>query len=187
MKIGYQGMEGSNSEEAAMLLAEKCGFNNFVLVPLISSKNVVSALKSGEVDYGVLAIKNSLGGIVLETKDALESGDFEIIEKQSLQIRHCLFVKNKEIDLSQVVEVVSHVQALAQTKENLAKHYPQMKLVEIEDTAIGAKWLASGEISENTAVICRKNAGEMYGLHLVNEEMQDNLDNFTDFHLYKIK
>lgn len=45
MRIGYQGMEGSNSEAAAKLMALKLELNDVEYVPLITSKAVIGELK----------------------------------------------------------------------------------------------------------------------------------------------
>ncbi len=186
VKIAYQGIEGSNSEEAAQLLALALKLENVEYVPLINSKNVVSALKAKEVDYGVMATKNTLSGRVEETHNALLNENFEVLGTHELRISHFLFVKDKDVNINMITEVVSHVQALSQCKESLAKYFPHMRAVEIEDTAIGARRLAEGTISDNTAVLCRKNAGELFNLHLVKENLQDSLENFTEFKLYKL-
>ena len=73
IKIGYQGMEGSNSEKAAKELALKRRFTAVEYVPLISSKGVIDALENGTIDYGVVATKNSQGGEVLESMVALKN------------------------------------------------------------------------------------------------------------------
>ena len=54
-KIGYQGIEGSNSEVAAKDMARNCLCVNPEFVPLTSSENVISALLQGNIDYGVFA------------------------------------------------------------------------------------------------------------------------------------
>lgn len=41
--------------------------------------------------------------------------------------------------------------------------------------------------SKNYAVICRKNAGKFYGLHLLAENIEDDKSNKTLFGLYKLK
>ena len=81
MKIGYQGDIGSNSEEAVRLFVEKLNIRDFELIPLISSKNVVNYLAEGKIDFGVCAVYNSIGGIVLETKEATDSLDLIIKDK----------------------------------------------------------------------------------------------------------
>ncbi len=187
MNIAYQGIEGSNSEEAAKKLAKKFNLQDVEFLPLISSDKVIEALKLGHAQYGVVATHNAIGGIVTETQEALKGIDAECLEKHSMHIHHCLFVKNKEINLDDVTTVVSHPQALAQTKQNLTTLYPQMQAEPIEDTALGAKRLAKGELSENTAVICSKRAGESFGLYLLKENIEDSLENITDFQLIKLK
>ena len=58
MKIGYQGIEGSNSEASAKSMAKRLGWTDVEYVPLIHSRGVVEALLSGEVDCGVMATLN---------------------------------------------------------------------------------------------------------------------------------
>jgi prephenate dehydratase len=62
---------------------------------------------------------------------------------------------------------------------------PKVKPLEIEDTAIGAYKLKSGEYKNDVAVLCRKNAGEINNLHLLFENIEDNKDNATEFALFK--
>lgn len=73
MRIGYQGVEGSNAEAAAKKLAERLSFKDAEFIPLISSKNVITALKQHRIDYGVVATKNTLGGTVRETFNAIKN------------------------------------------------------------------------------------------------------------------
>ncbi len=187
MKIGYQGDVGSNSEMAAKKIAEKLGFEDVEFVPLISSKNVIGALLSQEIDFGVVAIENSIGGIVVETKLALAGIDVEIVEKELLPIHHCLFKMTDEILNEEIQEIASHPQALLQTKEYRAHNFPNAKAKEIEDTAIGAMYLAKGELSPNVAVICSKSAGHMHNLSLIAENIEDRSDNKTMFHMLKMQ
>jgi len=68
IKVGFQGICGSNSEIAAENLTRKMGLSNVEFVGLVTSKAVIEALEKGLIDYGVLATKNSIGG---EVKDNL--------------------------------------------------------------------------------------------------------------------
>lgn len=189
MKIGYQGMEGSNAEEATIFFTNKLGLKNIEKIPLISSKNVVEALNKKEIDYGVLATKNSYAGMVEETQIAIEESqkELEVIEKTELEIHHCIFKKNEEIGNTSLKIIASHVQALKQTENNRKKYFKNLQEFETEDTAIAAKYLANGVFSDDTAVICRKNAGEMFGLKLIYENIEDKKDNKTEFGIFKIK
>ena len=62
LKIGYQGAEGSNANIAAQKLIKEFPDTKqieFELIPLITSEQVVKALKNHEIDYGVFAIAES--------------------------------------------------------------------------------------------------------------------------------
>lgn len=86
-----------------------------------------------------------------------------------------------------IVKVVSHIQALKQTKINIAKLLPGVISEEIEDTAIGAKRLSEGLLGYNVAVICSKKAGKKYSLELIKENIEDREDNTTSFKMYERK
>ncbi len=190
MKIGYQGIEGSNSEEAAIQLALQGKYTDVQYIPLVTSLNVLTALKNKEIDYAVLAISNSICGVVSETSDAFKALNIEnnlkCIDNYSLRIHHCLFVKNSQINMSQISAVASHPQALAQTKIHMQNHYPHILSLEIEDTAIGAERLSQSLIKDDIAVICRKKAGEKFNLHLIEENIEDSTSNYTEFNLYTL-
>ena len=183
MKIGFQGDLFSNSEEASLQFSKICGLKIDKFIPLISSKRVVESLLNKEIDYGVLAIQNKIDGIVKETEEALTK-KIELVDTLSLQIHHSLFKKNKN---SKIDFVVSHIQALHQTKEYRRKNLPTIKEIESEDTAIAAKKLSTGIYPENYAVICKKSAGEFYNLFLIDENIEDDKKNKTLFGLFKLK
>lgn len=182
-KIGYQGMENSNSMHAAQILCEKSNFTDVELIGLLTSEGVVSALADGSVDYGVVAVKNSVAGVVIETQKATENFDFKSLDQIGLSIKHCLFVKDNSIKFEDITHIASHIQALKQCKMNISEKLPNAILQEIEDTAIGAKLLDNGTLSSTTGVLCPQKAGEAFGLHLLEENMQDNKENTTYFEI----
>lgn len=186
VKVGYQGMEGSNSEQASKLMMEKLNIETYELVPLVSSFNVINALKRKEVDYAVVATKNSVGGVVKETFDAIKNEDLEQICTEILLIKHSLFKYSAEISNNEITKVISHEQALKQCKHNIAGHFPNAEVIPIEDTAIGAKYLAEGEYDEQTAVICSESAGLHFNLHKEFDAFQDAQDNRTEFRMFKL-
>lgn len=186
MKIGYQGMEGSNAEAAAKVMASQLGYKEVKYIPLISSQKVVEALVSGAIDEGVMAIQNTLGGIVEETAKVLKTVQVTPCAEVVLPIHHCLFKKHEKIKLSQLQKVASHCQALKQTEKSRAKRYPDLIEEAIEDTAIGAKWLAEGKLGEEVAVICRRNAGEAFGLSLIEANIEDDPSNQTQFKMFQL-
>lgn len=185
MRIGYQGLEGSNSENAAKILSKELKLNNVNLVPLITSANVVKELRLKNIDYGVMAIENTIGGLVEETQNALLDMNISVLEEVSVQIHHCIF-KKFEINRDSIKNVASHIQALTQCNKNIEKLFPKCNIIETEDTSITAKYLKDGTLSENTAVICSKSAGELFNLELIKENIEDNSNNYTTFGIYKL-
>lgn len=188
IKIGYQGVKGSNSEIAAQRLAEKCLKNalSIEFVPLVSSAEVIESLYRKVIDYGVVATRNSTAGSVKETLDALRNRQPELVGVTILPIHHCLFTKDTSIKKDDIKAISSHIQALSQTKNYITQHFPTAEIEEIEDTAIGAERLATGEIEQSTAIICSKIAGLQRGLNLIAENIEDHKDNRTEFRLFKV-
>lgn len=179
IRIGYQGIAGSNSEAASIGFSVTQGMKNVEYIPLVNSTNVVDALMAGKIDYGVMASRNHIAGYVKETEDALTGISYHLAAALCLPIHHCLFVKDPTVTRPAVI--ASHPQALAQCKETLLQEYPDANLKEIEDTAIGARYLSDGTLPDDTGVLCRNNAGEAFGLHLLRENLEDDPTNATDF------
>ena len=178
-RIGYQGIPGSNSEVAAELFVQRFAMEPATLVPLVTSNNVVQALREGSIDYGVMAVYNNIAGDVAETKDALQTIDYDMAGALAIPIRHCLF-KHPDVQVEDVTTIASHPQALLQTQNVRKQRYPSLSEMATPDTALAAKQLASGELPPTTMVLCSKQAGLQYGLHLVREDMKDLLDDITN-------
>ena len=185
--IGYQGIEGSNSEEAARLLADKLALKDFLLLPLVSSLNVLTCVETGKTDYGVVAIRNNHGGTVKESMDALYNSPLKLVETIEIPIHHFLYVKDQTVDRKDLKHICSHPQAFMQCKATLEEDFDGVELVPDEDTATAARKLGNGIFSKSTGVLCRKNAGEMNHLHLLKSYLEDNDNNRTEFEMYSKK
>jgi len=185
MKIGFQGISGSYSEKAAILLAAKSEIKKYELIPLVSSKQVIEAIKIRKIDLGVVAVRNSTAGSVKETEMALKDGLFTVLKKASLSINHAIFFQNNKVTADKIKFIKSHEQALRQSKKKLNSLFPNAEIIPIEDTAIGAARLADNEYGPNVAVVCSRDTGEAYRLHLFKENVQDEPNNQTEFVLLK--
>ncbi len=184
MKIGYQGIEGCNSLASARNMAGRLGWTDVEYVPLINSKGVVDALRAGTVDYGVMATMNHVAGVVLETEAALRGLNYRMLALDCIPIHHCLFVKDSSV--KKITLVASHIQALKQCRGTLAREYPEAVWQEDEDTAMAARHLAEGVLPADAGVLCRKEAGEALGLYLLQENLEDDAENATEFELIQL-
>lgn len=181
LKIAYQGTLYSNSYYAALDYVEReHGLDEFELIPAENSLNVVSLLEKGIVEIGILAKSNSTMGTVQETFNALDKKSYDILDRFTMPINHCLFIK-KGTEIEDIKYIQSHKQAIGQCKNKLkeiANH--KIKYINSADTAKSARMIAYGEDRE-TAVICSEGAGKHYDLHLVQKGIQDQEDNRTKF------
>ncbi len=185
IRVAYMGIPGSNSEQAAKELAGAMGWNDAVLIPAEDSRRTVEALDDGSADYGVVASCNITAGPVVETEESLRGrDDIEVLRALWLPIHHCAFAKSADATIR---HVASHIQALLQTSRHLEELFPGTDRIEVSDTAVAAEMLSDGRLSDDTAVICRRNAGEMFGLALLYENIEDLEGNMTEFKLLRLR
>ena len=185
--VGIQGGQGSFNEEACRYYCTQHAAQvpAYRMEYLFTSNNVLSALHQGRVDFGVFAIQNARGGVVMETIHALSKYDCEILEVFEVVISHCL-LRHHRARFSEVDTIISHPQALAQCTDTLQKKYPHLKLISGEDDlidqALCARHLAEGKLPANLAVLAPKVCAELYGLHVHDTDLQDlGAHNLTTF------
>ena len=78
--IGIQGGKGSFSEQAAAKFAHNHGLEGAEIVYQISSEHVLAGVENGETNYGIFAMENAQGGVVIESVEALAKYRCNIIE-----------------------------------------------------------------------------------------------------------
>lgn len=187
IRIGYQGIHNSNSEEAAKQFVKKHGFKDYILLPLVSSFNVLDNVEMDNIDFGVIAYENNTGGKVIESVEAIKALDLKIFDTITIPIHHFLFVKNSSIKENDIEAIASHPQAFTQCKNSLANLFYDIPLLKDEDTATAARKLRLNLFNENTAVLCRLNAGKSNNLHLLKSNLEDRNDNTTTFKVFSKK
>jgi prephenate dehydratase len=182
--IGIQGGQGSFNEEAVNFYLKNKGITDYDIKYLYTSDNVMQALQQGEIDRGQCAIYNSVGGYVEETTTALEQAPVEIVEEFEIKIAHALMIRPDQ-DFSKIDTIMCHPQVLAQCKTNLKNKYPHFKQTSGEgewvDNAKTAEALATHKLSDNTAVMGSKVLADIYGLQIIEDNLQDAEQNYTRF------
>ena len=184
LAIGIQGGKGSFNEEAVTYWLQRSGIKNYKIKYLYTSKNVLSALHAGDIDRGQFAIHNSVGGIVGESVEAMATYKFKIIEEFAIKIAHALMIR-PDADYSEVTTVMAHPQVFAQCKETLPQKYPHLRLTsgkgELIDHANVAKLLGAKKLPKNTATMGSKVLADLYGLKIIEDNLQDAKENYTSF------
>jgi prephenate dehydratase len=188
INIGIQGGKGSFNEEAITGYLKKHKMSNHKITYLHTTENVLRALDENKIDQGQFAIHNTLGGIVMESFEAMAKHNFQIIDKYSIKIAHALIIR-KDANLTDITTIMTHPQVLAQCKTTLAQKYPKLKLASGEgdliDSALVAEQLSEGNLPKNIATMGSKVLAEIYDLQIVEDNLQDRQDNCTTFLLVK--
>lgn len=172
LKIAYFGPPGSNTHIAAV---QKFGHSS-MFVPVPTLKDVFQEVERERVQYGVVPVENSTEGIVNHTLDLFVDSDLKICSEISIPITYTLMSLSG--DSSKVKVVYSHPQALAQTRMWLETHLPEVKTIEVANTAKAAQ-LASK--NTHAAAIASELAARLYRLKSISNRIEDMSDNRTRF------
>ncbi len=180
IKVGIQGGHGSFSEEAAGIFIRNHGLEDAKIEYLISSDKVLAAVEDGTVAYGIFAMENAQGGVVIESVEALARYRCDVVEMFHVSISQCLLAR-RGVFLGDVTEIHSHQQALRQCRDYLAEHFWTRPLIEQDDTAESARRLKEGKLPETAAVIAPRFCADLYGLVVLAEDIHDLKNNLTLF------
>lgn len=177
LKVAFQGEPGAYSEQAVRKLLG----NEIEAVPFPDFASIWEAVREGSVDRGLLPVENSLAGtgILQDNWDVFAQGGFHVVAEVILQVRHCLLAP-KGTKLRDIRHVRSHPQALQQCRGSIRKLLPGADAQAWWDTAGAAKDLIE-KPEAGVAVLASRLAGEIYGLEILREGMEDDPNNFTRF------
>ncbi|PIZ96431.1 MAG: chorismate mutase [Candidatus Magasanikbacteria bacterium CG_4_10_14_0_2_um_filter_33_14] len=184
MKIAVSGDIGSFSEEAGNAYAIRQGIKDYELVYAIDMEGVLDRVEKNEVDLGVFPVVNSRGGLVQTAFEAMGRHNFILIDELWHEVCQCLMVKTG-IKLEEITKIVSHPQALSQCERTLDKMLPGVKFQEWEDTAKAARDLSEGKLENTCAIVAPARAAEIYGLEILQRNIQDMRPNLTTFIIVK--
>ena len=172
--IAIQGAEGSNHHK----VARDFYGDNIQLKECMSFDALVAHLLEGSATDGVMAIENTIAGSIIPNYALIDSNNLHIVGEEYLNIHHHLMALPGQT-IKSIKEVWSHPMALLQCKE-FFKKYPHIKLVEDVDTAEVAKRIAKENI-KGIAAIAPKIAAEIFGLQVLEDNIQTIKDNSTRF------
>lgn len=180
MKIVIQGYPGCFHEEAARKYFNGVGLK---VLPSDSFDQLARLLEDpDQADLAIMAIENSIAGTILQNYRILREHGFQIVGEVYLRIQHHLMALPGS-QASDLTEVQSHFMAINQCRAFL-RTQPQLKWVEIEDTALAAKRIQENAWT-NTAAIASRTAAELYGLEILAEGIETSKANYTRFFILR--
>ena len=175
--IGFLGPSGTFTEEA---LRSDPGMAGAQRVALPSFVHVLSAVADGTVDYGFVALENSIEGTVSIALDQLVfERELIIVGEVVLPVtQNLLAVPGAEV--GRIKRVVSFPHATGQCRTWLSTNLPDVQEVAATSTAEAVKQVGE-EREPSTAAIGTVLAAELYGLEVVASGIEDHIDNSTRF------
>ena len=174
LRIAIQGIKGSNHHRVASEYFD----GEIDLVECLSFHGLVDVLLDGEADKGVMAIENSIAGSIIPNYALVCEKKLHIIGEHYLNIHHNLMALPGQ-RLQDIREVHSHPMALLQCREYL-KTQPQIRMVEDVDTAETAQRIRENQL-QGVAAIAPRMAAELYGLEVLEGDIQTIKNNATRF------
>ena len=172
LKVAYLGPEATFSQTAVLT-----HFGHSVRsLPLGSIDEVFHEVESAAADFGVVPIENSTEGTVNHTLDRFLTSPLKICGEVELRVHHHLMGNMNA--LGRVVRVCSHPQSLAQCRNWLQEHLPEVEQLPASSNGEAAR---RARDERGTAAIAGETAAEVYGLKVLAAQIEDRADNTTRF------
>lgn len=174
----YLGPSGTFTEAALLGITSP-------LDQLVPSSNVTAALeavRSGNADFALVPIENSVEGVVARTLDELATGGaLEIIAETTIQVSFALMTLPGKLAGS-ITRIATHPHAESQCRSYIAREFPSAQIVATPSTAAAAEGLIEGNWD---GAIAARIAADKYGLTVIAENIGDNDAAVTRFVLVR--
>ena len=182
LKVAFLGPPGTVSEQSTrhFLASLECEF-----IPCKQISDVFMATANGHADYSVIPIENTIEGSVSLHMDWLvHEVDIPMqAEWVYPSIQHLIGRQEETqlpLDLSSIKKVLSHPVAIAQCRQFLRGKLPQVDYEPCNSTAEGVKLVGLSQ-EKGIAAIGTELAAQMYGLDILQSNIQDHDNNYTRF------
>jgi prephenate dehydratase len=173
-RIAYQGEKGAFSELAILRL---CG-EHVHTMSCPEFGDVTHMVRTGDADFGLLPIANTIAGPVRASVDAIAESGLHVILTSEMPISLCL-IAMPGATLETLRTVESHPVALRQCGRFLVEH-PHLVAREAYDTA-GAARLVSASGDPSRAAVASARAARVHGLVVLRQGIEDAKGNTTRF------
>lgn len=173
MQVAYLGPEGTFTQEATL----KHFGHAVISQPASTIDAVFRQVESGEAHFGVVPVENSTEGMVTHTLDNFLNSPLKICGEVELPIHlHLLVAPGTRPE--GVRRICAHQQALAQCREWLDRHWPQVERVAVSSNGEAAR---QASLEPGVAAIAGEIAANTYGLVRLAENIEDIASNTTRF------
>jgi prephenate dehydratase len=181
-RYAYLGPEGTFTEQALRAIVSP---DEAEYLPQVDVLSALSAVRSGEADYAIVAIENSIEGGVTATLDALAEGDpLVILGEVILPVSFELIVREGTTEAG-IRHLSCHSHGFAQCRRWLNGHLPKVAHVPAASNSAAASVLADRSLSLEQvgfeAVLAPPGTANRLGLVALYEGVRDNENAATRF------
>ena len=172
LQVAFLGPEGTFTQQAV--------FKHFGhaahVISAGSIDEIFSLVENGHCQFGVVPVENSTEGVITHTLDRFVISPLQICGEVEIRIHHHLM--GNVNSLSEITEVFSHQQSLAQCRKWLDNNLPNITRTTISSNAEAAR-IAAGKIG--AVAIAGEVAADIYELRILEKQIEDESDNTTRF------
>ncbi len=178
LRVAFQGARGAFSEVALLGY-----FGGTEEVPEPQSRphfrDVFDSVLSGETDYGIVPLENTLIGSIHENYDLfVQYPDVQIVGETHIRIQHSL-IGTPEASIEGIRTVLSQAPGIDQCRDFL-DGFPHWQVEPFFDTA-GAVAEVRRRADSSVAAIAHAGAAAHYGMQVLKEGIETNPRNYTRF------
>ncbi|MBD8065689.1 prephenate dehydratase [Devosia sp. PTR5] len=171
-KIAFQGEPGAFSHAAAANV-----FPGEEVMGCVTFEETLAAVQSSRADFAVVPVENSLYGRITDIHHLLPESGLFIVGETYLRVEMTLLgVPGAKLENIEAVQSLSV--ALGQCRKFISQH--GFRTINAVDTAGSAREIAQ-KGDPNVAAIASRFAGEIYGLDVLAENIEDADHNTTRF------
>lgn len=140
---------------------------------------LVKEVSNGRLNSGIVPYKNSIGGSVQETHEALKRYEVSVTTKIVLPIEHALVGLSKA-KKSDITAILSHPQALRQCHQYIKKNFPHALQEETPSTMAAYEQIKQDDNRHMAAIVPYLTA-QKEELNILDAHIQDKKGNKTTF------
>jgi chorismate mutase/prephenate dehydratase len=169
--VGYLGPEATFTHLASL---SEFG-SNALHKPYESILDIFIDVDRDRLEYGVVPIENSTGGVIHTTLDMFLDFELTICSEIFLHIHHNLISRNP---IENIKTVYSKIEPFQQCQTWLRENLPKVQLIEVSTTAKGVEMAKDRNYA---AAIGSALAARKYNVPIVAANIEDMKDNTTRF------
>lgn len=175
MKIAIQGEKGCFHEVAAR---QYFCYDEIEILPCSTFDITLNSVIEGKADLAMMAIENARSGSILYNYSLIRESGLKMLGEHNLRVKQNLMALPGQT-IHDIKQIRSHPIALAQCMTFL-NQYPDIILVESDDTAGSAKLISEHKLKK-IAAIASAIAAEIYGLDIIAPGIETYKKNYTRF------